>query len=214
MKGKQWFSAGSRSRFLIVAICLSVLVILPLAVDSNISARDRHYTELLRAHECINDLCVVDFDADGILGRVIIDRTSSTVPHHYWLVVKENGKELIRLPFWELDGNSRSHAATSQSDATGRTHLVFYEDKGPDAPTITAVYMWTGNEMIQTSASALEQKLFTAMATRDLNGTFTSWVMYRTLRVPTLLGYYLGLLFVTVVVSVKPGSSASSKRVL
>ena len=86
---------------MLIAAILSLLIILPLVVDNRISARDRYYTELLRDHECIDEICTVDFDADGILGRVFIDRSSSTAPHQYWLVVKENGKELLRLPFWE-----------------------------------------------------------------------------------------------------------------
>ena len=107
---------------LLIAAILSLLIILPLVVDNRISARDRYYAELLRDHECVDGICIVDFDADGILGRVFIDRSSSTGPHQYWLVVKENGKELIRLPYWELDGSSGTHAATNQSSATGRTH--------------------------------------------------------------------------------------------
>jgi hypothetical protein len=203
VNAKQWAGAWSRNRLLIATLCLLFLVILPLIVDGQVSGRDRYYTDLLRAHECVDEICAVDFDADGILGRVFIDRSSYTTPHEYWLVVKENGKELIRLPFWELDGNSRTRAATTQSYATGRTHLLIYEQKGSHAPTIHAVYEWTGNEMIQLSPSLLEQELFNAMAARDFNGTFRSWVLYRTFRVPTFVGYYLGLIFAMVMLAVK-----------
>ena len=67
--------------------------------------------------------------------------------------------------------------------------------------------MWNGNEMIQTSPSGFDQELFTAMAARDLNGTLPSWLLYRVLRVPTLIVYYLALIFVTGMLMVKTGRS-------
>jgi hypothetical protein len=56
-----------------------------------------YFTELLRAHECFSRICPVDFDADGTLGRVFIDRSSCSSPQEYSLIVRENGRQLALL---------------------------------------------------------------------------------------------------------------------
>jgi hypothetical protein len=186
-----------KSIIVVATICLSLLVILPLLVESRISARHSYYVELLRAHECFNELCAADFDGDGTLGRVFIDRSTSPMAHQYWLMVKEKDNELIRLPYWELDTSARTHVATKISFATGKTQLLLYEKKGRDAPTTNAVYEWNGNKMTQVAPSEHDQDLFRAMASTDDNGTNKYWVVYRLTRVPILFGYYLLLTILT-----------------
>ena len=192
-----------KSIIVVATICLTLLIILPLLVDGWISARQNYYTELLRAHECFSGICAADFDADGILGRVFIDRSSSTVPHEYRLIVKENNKELLRLPYWELDNSARTHVATKIAFETGKTQLLLYEQKGRNAPTINAVYVWNGNEMAQIPPSDQEQDLFSAMSSTDDNGTNNYWTLYRMIRVPTFVGYYLVLTLLSGVLAVR-----------
>ncbi|MEK6278776.1 MAG: hypothetical protein AABN95_00320 [Acidobacteriota bacterium] len=132
------------------------------------------------------------------MGRVFVDRTSTPTPHRYTLIAKENGKELIRLPYWQLDDTARTHVATTQEYASGKTHLLVYERTGREALEINAVYAWNGNEMMQIAPSDFEKELFKAMAARDQNGTFNDWVLYHMVRVPTLIGYYLILILAVI----------------
>ena len=191
MRSEPWLNFREPSKLVGGIACLAALVGVPLLIDNRLSATHSYYTELLRAHECFSRICPVDFDADGTLGRVFIDRSSSSSPQEYSLIVRENGQELMRLPYWELDGTARTHVAISQAYASGKTHLLVYEHKGREAAIVKAVYAWNGREMNQIVPSESDKELFKAMAASDVNGTLNDWLLYRMVRVPAIVGYYL-----------------------
>jgi len=125
-----------KSIIVVATICLSLLVILPLLVESRISARHSYYVELLHAHECFNELCAADFDGDGHVdllfanyfadGSRILDAHSTHTPQmqdsmsraynggskHFLLWKRADGGDSPRVAFAEqkdvLEGSAQS----------------------------------------------------------------------------------------------------------
>ncbi len=188
---KTWFNLRRPRTLIVGLVCLASLAVVPVLIDNRLSVKDNYYTDLLHSHECYSQICAVDFDGDGTLGRVFIDRNSSSTPQVYSLVVRENGQELFRMPYWELDFTARTHVAINQAYASGKSRLLVYERKGHEAEIVSTVYAWNGKEMTEVVASEVDKELFKAMAARDLNGTLQNWLLYRSLRVPMIIIFYL-----------------------
>lgn len=170
-----------------------LLALLPLPILFWLSAKDRHYDEILReirdAQECSIQPCKIDFDGDASPGLLLMDRASPAEYYDSWLVAIENGREILRLPHRRLDNTSRTHVGI-RSEA-GRTRLIVYDHMNVPGPPINSVFAWNGEGLSEIHPSVDDQEVLNAMHARDDAGAFTMWAAYRTLRIPTLTLYYV-----------------------
>ncbi len=174
-------------------VMLLLLALLPFPIIYWLSAKDRHYDDVLRgmqdAQECTDQPCKLDFDGDAIAGLLEIDRASPPEYYDSWLVATEHGHEILRLPYRRLDNTLRTHVGIRSEGK--RTRLIVYDHMNLPGPPISAVFAWNGERLVQINPSNEDQEVLKAMGARDDAGGFTIWAAYRTLRVPALTVYYI-----------------------
>ncbi len=177
-------------RAALLKILIVLLLLAPLLVDFWLSARDKHYSAVLQAQECDPDFCEGDFDGDGRLEQLVVDRTSPPASPYYdsWLVAVDDNRELFRLPRRYMDNTARTHVAVDSG--SGKARLVVYDGGNRDAP-VRAVFTWNGSKLVEESPSEDDLTVLAAMSARDDAGTFNTWVLYRVARTPALVCYYL-----------------------
>jgi hypothetical protein len=181
---------------------LVLLAVAPRLVYRWASANDKKYDELVSRHECREGPCTADFDGDGIAGRLIIEwRKDSIVAGDQWLIASDQGRELLRLPFWYADNTLRSHAAIRNDD--GKSPLLIFWGGMREPKNSTSVYVWSGESMSEVTATAADREVLSAMEARDDAGGFADWVMFRVLRDAALAGYYILLLAAAVLVWIR-----------
>lgn len=180
-----------------VLLFVALLVALaPPIIDKAVSARGERYDALIKQHElfCLERPCPVDFDGDGQEGLLMIDRkTSPAAGYDSWLVVVDNGRELLRLPHWFMDGSYRTHVAI-RNDPTGARLIIFdgtHAPPGSSAPPTRTVFAWNGTRLAEVPHTDSDHEILSALAARDDSGTFNDWVLYDFIRVPFLICYYI-----------------------
>lgn len=182
-------------RAALLKVLIVLLLLSPLFVDFWLSARDKHYSAVLQAQECGPDFCEGDFDGDGKLEKLVVDRTSPPASPYYdsWLVAVGGNQELFRLPRRYMDNTARTHVAVNSGSRKAR--LVIYDGGNKDAP-VRAVFTWNGSKLVEEPPSEDDLTVLAAMSARDDAGTFNMWVLYKVARIPTLVCYYLVVAFV------------------
>lgn len=172
---------------------LVLFIVTPLVIYSRLSSKDERYTQAITKYECVQDNCVADFDGDGRTGNLLIDRMSPPPRGSYparqaWLVVNDSQGELLRLPFSYADSTLRTHVAI-RNEIGGARLLIF--DHTSEGTPIRQVFSWDGKQMVPVQPSAADQEILAALGARDDAGSWNDWVLYRSLRLPILVGYYL-----------------------
>jgi hypothetical protein len=179
-----------------VLFALALLISVPLLVDQGISERGERHSEMVRKYEryCLDAPCTADFNGDGRQGLLMIDREKPPAPgYDSWLVVVEDGRELLRLPHWFIDGSFRTHIAI-RNDSGGDRLLVFDGTHAPtdsSTPPTRLVFAWNGQRIVDTPPTEIDRDIFLALATRDDSGTFNAWTLYEFIGFPVLICYYL-----------------------
>jgi hypothetical protein len=189
-----------------------LLAIAPLFVYRLISAMDKKYDDLVRRYECSEGRpCSADFDGDGIAGEVVIEwRKESSVAGDQWLIVSDDGKELLRLPFWYADGTLRSHAAIRNEG--GKSRLLIFWGAMREPKSGTSVYIWSGEKIVETASTAADREVLSAMEARDDSGGFPGWVAFRLMRDVALIVYYVLLVGAAVFILIRRQKRSSSAK--
>jgi len=174
-------------------IVLLLFILTPLVIYSRLSAKDERYTQAITKYECVQDNCVADFDGDGSTGNLLIDRASPPPSGSYsarqsWLVVKDSDRELLRLPFSYADSTLRTHVAI-RNEIGGARLLIF--DHTTEGKPIRQVFAWDGKQMVQVESSIADREILAAMSARDDAGSWNNWALYRSLKIPILVSYYI-----------------------
>ncbi|MCP9496338.1 MAG: hypothetical protein MSG64_17990 [Pyrinomonadaceae bacterium MAG19_C2-C3] len=180
-------------RSLLLRVVFVCIITLPLFAYSWFSARYSYLQQLTEMYQCEKDVCEADFDGDGVLGRVVIERTNNSASADASrLVVTDGGQEILRLPYAYLDNTFRTHIAVIKGTGNKSQLLIFDGTRGRQDVT-KAVYEWQSGNMIRTSAVPIEMEILTAMAAHDDAGKWLWWSLFRAFSVSLLLGYYIVL---------------------
>ncbi len=174
-------------------VALVLFIFAPLVIYSRLSSKDERYTQAITKYECVQDSCVADFDGDGRTGNLLIDRMSPPPPGSYparqaWLVVNDSQRELLRLPFSYADSTLRTHVAI-RNESGGARLLIF--DHTIEGTPVRQVFYWDGKQMVQVQPSGADQEILAALSARDDAGSWNEWVLYKSLRLPVLVSYYV-----------------------
>src|SRR5882672_9943786 len=132
-------------------ISLAFLILIPGLVVFSFGYRLHRYHSLLEKYECKRDLCEADFDGDGVLGTLSIDRTSPAAKFDSWWVVTDSGKELLREPRRSIDNSLKTHAAII--DDRGKARLIIYDHIFDHNPPRSLVFVFDGKTMVQNGPS-------------------------------------------------------------
>lgn len=182
-----------RRRLGILTVMTVLLLLAPLVLAFWLSRIDRHYDEILGLYECdFARRCVADFNKDGALGHVAVTEGPQGESQKQSLAVVDGGHEILRLPYVYLDNTVRTHVGIRNSP--DRVSLVVYQPGGREFAATEAVFAWSGEKMLQVPPSSADQELLTAMAAREESGTFNQWALFRLLKTPMMVLYYLLLL--------------------
>lgn len=186
----KFFEEMSHSNKLILLVIPFFIFIL--VIDLWLSTKESRYIETIRQHECQRDVCEADFDGDGRPGRLVIDRTiPPPIGYHAWLIVIDNEQEILRLPYWWLDGSFRTHIAIQNED--NRARLLVFAQTVEGVP-ISKVFAWDDRVMTQILPSDKDQSILLAMAAFDDAGSARCWTLYKVLRWPILIGCVLSFI--------------------
>lgn len=175
-------------------------VVAALIVDRVLLNRYSDYSRLLTQHECDPLPCSVDVDNDGASEKIAVRPYSRSV------AVYDAGRELLRLPYDTTDRTLRTHIGIRKS-AEGMRILVYDGTKGPDQ-RVSAVYGWDGQGLTRVAASKSDVLILSAMSANDDTGTFQSWMLYKSLRLPFILILLLGMAITWYKLYVRPLRSA------
>jgi hypothetical protein len=173
---------------------LLILVALPWPINywrTQVEERkDRRDEELFRRHECGYDsACAADFDRDGVGARFEVVKPEAYRP--YSLVVSDGGREVLRLPYHNLDNTLRTHLAVHEEGGAAR--LLVYDGVERNPP-VRAVFAWGGGRLVEVAPGALELEILDALAAYDDTGTFNERVFRSLIGAVRLVVYYLLLL--------------------
>lgn len=181
----------SSQKSLWLRILVVSAIMLPLFAYSSLNTRSSYLQHMADMYECEKDVCEADFNGDGVLGRVSIERMKNSADAGgAWLVVDDGGQELLRLPYEYLDNTLRTHVAVRKGTGN-RSQLLIFDGTRGRRKVISAVYEWQSGSMVETSPAPIETEILTAMAAHDDVGTWLWWSLYRALALPLLLGYYV-----------------------
>ncbi|HEX6625682.1 MAG TPA: hypothetical protein VF064_18340 [Pyrinomonadaceae bacterium] len=173
---------------------LLILVALPWPIDywrTRVAERkDRRDEELFRRHECGYDSpCAADFDRDGVGARFDILQPEAYRP--YKLIVSDGGREVLRLPYHNIDYTLRTHLAVHEQGGAAR--LLVY-DGTERRPPVRAVYAWSGGRLVEATPDAFDIEILDALAAYDDTGTFNERVFRSLISAVRFVAYYLLLL--------------------
>jgi hypothetical protein len=178
---------------IILGIIVTLLALGPAGIAFWLSRVDDHHQAVLNEYECHRDVCEADFDGNGLLGTLTVDRNAPLAQYDSWWVVVDSGKELLRLPRRYIDNTLRTHAAVhSQS---GTTRITIYDHLDKKRP-VNAVYAYDGHRMVEVAPSEKDREILKAMGSLDDSGSFETWVLFRVFWKPALLCYYLLLVVI------------------
>ncbi len=172
----------------LVTVLTSLLFVAPALLAFWLSSVDKRYDDVLDIYECPRDVCAADFNGDGISQRLIVNRESPSSVEGSVSVTRNNGQELLRLPYRHIDNTLRMHIGIRGGST--KTHLIIYDQLKGDGRTFNTVFEWDGEKMAQVPPSEDDQEVLYAMAARDDAGGFNKWVLFRISKTPVLLCYY------------------------
>lgn len=180
-------------RSLVLGIIVTLLALGPAGIAFWFSRVDNHHQAVLNEYECDRDVCEADFDGDGLLGTLTVDRAAPLSQYDSWWVVVDSGKELLRLPRRYIDNTLRTHAAVYTQ--SGTTRITIYDHLDKKKP-VNAVYAYDGHRMVEVAPSEKDRGILKAMGSLDDSGSFGTWVLFRVFWKPALVCYYLLLVVI------------------
>lgn len=174
----------------IAMVCLGTLALVLFLIDARLAVRDYQNSQLIEEHECgypSERVCRADFDGDGQF-------TEIRVRYHYDTPVAlpprfKGNEDRVVLNAFLMDNTLRTHIAIGRE--SDRDRLIVYEGvPWPDRKgVLNAVYEHNGSALVQTSPTAADAEILTAMATRDDTGSLNRWVVYGVIAWPLRIIY-------------------------
>jgi hypothetical protein len=163
----------------IAGICLGVLALILFLIDGRLAVRDYQNNQLIEAYECgypSERVCRADFDGDGQFTEIRVRYRYDTpieLPPRF-----TDTEDRVVLNAFLMDNTLRTHIAIGRE--SNRDRLVVYEGvPRPDRKgALNAVYEHNGKGLVETSPTAADEEILTAMATRDDTGSLNKWVVY------------------------------------
>lgn len=174
----------------IATVCLGALALVLFLTDARLAFRNYRYSQLIEEHECgypSERVCRGDFDGDGQFTEIRVRYrydTSVELPPRF-----KGSEASVVLNAFLMDNTLRTHIAIGRE--SNRDRLIVYEGlESPDQKRpINAVYEHNGTGLVETSPTAADEEILTAMATRDDTGSLTQWIAYRLLAWPLRIVY-------------------------
>lgn len=173
-------------------VCLGALALVLLLTDARLAFRNYQYSQLIEECECgypRERACRADFDGDGQFTEIRVRYRYDTrvdLPPHF-----KGSEARVVMNAFLMDNTLRTHIAIGRE--SNRDRLIIYE--GADWPdrkgAINAVYEHNGNGLVETTPTAADQEILTAMATCDDTGSLNQWVVYSLIAWPLRIIYIL-----------------------
>jgi len=174
----------------IAIVCLGALALVLFLTDARLAVRDYQYSQLIEEFECgypSERACRADFDGDGQFTEIRVRYRYDTPVE---LPPRFRGTEArVVLNAFLMDNILRTHIAIGRE--SNRDRLIVYEGvPWPDRNwAINAVYEHNGNGLVETSPTAADEEILTAMATRDDTGSLRQWMIYWVMAWPLRIIY-------------------------
>ena len=174
----------------IATVCLGALALVLFLTDARLAVRDYQYSQLIEEFECgypSERACRADFDGDGQFTEIRVRYRYDTPVE---LPPRFRGTEArVVLNAFLMDNTLRTHIAIGRE--SNRDRLIVYEGvPWPDRNwAINTVYEHNGNGLVETSPTAADEEILTAMATRDDTGSLSRWVVYWVMAWPLRIIY-------------------------
>jgi len=174
----------------IATVCLGALALVLFLTDARLAVRDYQYSQLIEEFECgypSERACRADFDGDGQFTEIRVRYRYDTPVE---LPPRFRGTEArVVLNAFLMDNILRTHIAICRE--SNRDRLIVYEGvPWPDRNwAINAVYEHNGNGLVETSPTAADEEILTAMATRDDTGSLRQWMIYWVMAWPLRIIY-------------------------
>jgi hypothetical protein len=174
----------------IAIVCLAALALVLFLIDGRLAFRDYENNQLIEEYECgypSKRVCWADFDGDGQFTEIRVRYRYDTPVE---LPPRFRGTEArVVLNAFLMDNTLRTHIAIGRE--SNRDRLIVYEGvPSPDRNwAINAVYEHNGNGLVETSPTAADEEILTAMATRDDTGSLRQWVIYSVMAWPLRIIY-------------------------
>ena len=177
----------------IASVCLVALALVLFLIDGRLAVRNYQNRQLIEEFECgypSERVCRADFDGDGQFTEIRVRFRYDTpveLPPHF------RGTEArVVLNAFLMDNSLRTHIAIGRD--SNRDRLIVYEGMPwPDwKRPLNAVYEYNGTVLVETTPTAADEEILTAMATRDEMGNFRQWAIYLVLAWP-LRVFYIAL---------------------
>ena len=174
----------------IAIVCLGALALVLFLTDARLAVRNYQYSQLIEEFECgypSEHVCRADFDGDGQFTEIRVRYRYDTPVE---LPPRFRGTEArVVLNAFLMDNTLRTHIAIGRE--SNRDRLIVYEGvPWPDRNwAINAVYEHNGNGLVETSPTAADEEILTAMATRDDTGSLRQWMIYWVMAWPLRIIY-------------------------
>jgi len=174
----------------IATVCLGALALVLFLTDARLAVRDYQYSQLIEEFECgypSERACRADFDGDGQFTEIRVRYRYDTPVE---LPPRFRGTEArVVLNAFLMDNTLRTHIAIGRE--SNRDRLIVYEGvPWPDRNwAINAVYEHNGNGLVETSPTAADEEILTAMAMRDDTGSLRQWMIYWVMAWPLRIIY-------------------------
>ena len=174
----------------IAIVCLGALALVLVLTDARLAVRNYQYSQLIEEFECgypSEHVCRADFDGDGQFTEIRVRYRYDTPVE---LPPRFRGTEArVVLNAFLMDNTLRTHIAIGRE--SNRDRLIVYEGvPWPDRKgALNAVYEHNGTVLVETSPTAADEEILTAMATRDDTGSLSQWVIYWVIAWPLRIIY-------------------------
>jgi len=171
-------------------VCLGTLALVLFLIDARLAVRDYQNSQLIEEYECgypSERVCRADFDGDGQFTEIRVRYRYDTPVE---LPPRFRGTEArVVLNAFLMDNTLRTHIAIGRE--SNRDRLIVYEGvPWPDRKgALNAVYEHNGTVLVETSPTAADEEILTAMATRDDTGSLSQWVIYWVIAWPLRIIY-------------------------
>ena len=149
---------------------------LALGVDHKLMSDYEYYGTLVNQFEFVPP-AHIDFDDDGVPGTVDVE-------HDLHAVLRENGRELLRIPYDRIDDSLSTHIAWRAGGEGGR--FVVFDAMGGGSQQVRSAYSLRDDRFELSPLTKGDEELLDAMASRDYTGTAGYWSRYRVVRLPLL----------------------------
>ena len=161
----------------------------------------RRFESLMRiqsAHELYPIPQPIDINGDRYEGLITVSQPSPEDRFDLRLVIEDDGRRLLELPYDHTDGTYRTHVAARRNEVPMR--LVIYDGTSGPGTVRRDTYCWNGSSLALVAPDAEDALILEAMEAHDDTGTFGSWIIWRA--ASTLLA--LGLSGILIAVCLGP----------